>query len=145
MDPTFVAGDRLSAADVYAVWQVRDLVFAVEQRCDEPDVDGLDLLAGTTHGWFADDAGLSSYLRTFVATDGIRRIGRVCTRRDARGRGLSGRLITAVHDRWGDDELRLGAQAYLEQWYAGFGYTRCGDPYVEAGIDHVPMRRPGTS
>lgn len=135
-------GDALTANEVYEIWRIRDIVFAVEQQCDEPDVDGVDLRADCTHLWIADDDGrVLSYLRTFVA-DGVRKVGRVATVRDARGRGLSGRLVTEVVDRWGDDEIRLGAQAYLEDWYARFGFVTTGPHFMEAGIDHVPMGRP---
>ena len=137
-------GDELTAGDVYAIWQIRDAVFAVEQQCDEPDVDGIDLLPTTTHLWCADAGGPTSYLRTYVTDDGVRRVGRVATRKDARGRGLSSRLLRDVHDRWGSEEIRIGAQAYLEEWYGSFGYERCGDGYVEAGIPHVPMIRRGS-
>ncbi|RLV56912.1 GNAT family N-acetyltransferase [Aeromicrobium phragmitis] len=141
--PHVKRGDELTAQDVYGIWRIRDIVFAVEQQCDEPDVDGLDLLPTTTHLWFADDLGPTSYLRTYVGTDGVRKVGRVATRKEHRGRGLSSALLRAVHERWGADEIRLGAQAYLEQWYASFGYQRCGEDFMEAGILHVPMRRPG--
>ena len=142
--PVAKNGDDLTARDVYAIWQIRDAVFAVEQQCDEPDVDGIDLLPTTTHLWCADAEGLTSYLRTYVTDDGTRRIGRVATRKDARGRGLSSRLLRCVHDRWGAEEIRIGAQAYLEEWYGSFGYERSGDGYVEAGIPHVPMIRLGS-
>ena len=136
-------GADLSAADVYAIWQIRDAVFAVEQQCDEPDVDGIDLLPTCTHLWYADDDGVTSYLRTYVADAGYRKVGRVATRRDQRGRGLSSRLMTAVLERWGGEAIRIGAQAYLHDWYAGFGFVRDGENFLEAGIDHVPMRRDG--
>ena len=143
--PIIRAGDALTAAEVYAIWKIRDAVFAVEQQCDEPDVDGIDLLPTCTHLWYADEAGPTSYLRTYVTDAGVRKVGRVATRSDSRGQGLSSRLLRGVLDRWGDAEIRLGAQAYLHDWYAGFGFERCGENFLEAGIDHVPMRRaPGT-
>lgn len=138
------SGDALTAAEVYEIWRVRDVVFAVEQQADEIDADGLDLLPTCTHMWLADDAGITSYLRTFTTDTGVRKIGRVATRRDARGQGLAGRLVQEVLDRWGDGEIRLGAQAYLHDWYAGFGFSRDGENFWEAGIEHVPMVRPGS-
>ncbi|ALX04489.1 hypothetical protein AERYTH_07195 [Aeromicrobium erythreum] len=135
------SGDELTAAEVYDIWRIRDVVFAVEQQCDEPDVDGIDLLPTCHHLWFADADGPTSYLRTFTAESGVRKVGRVATRQDQRGRGLSSRLLRAVLERWGDAEVRLGAQAYLHDWYAGFGFERCGENFWEAGIEHVPMRR----
>ncbi len=135
-------GAALTAADVHGIWKIRDIVFAVEQQCDEPDVDDRDLLASTTHLWIEGENGPASYLRVLTDPDGARRVGRVCTRRESRGRGLSGRLVAEVERLWGDGPLRLNAQAHLERWYGGFGYERCGENFVEAGIDHVPMQRP---
>nr|MCW2728301.1 family N-acetyltransferase [Aeromicrobium sp.] len=135
-----IAGDRLTAQDVYDIWQIRDAVFAVEQECDEVDVDGRDLLPSMTHLWTADDDGITSYLRSYVEDD-VRHVGRVCTRQDQRGRGLSGRLVAECSRLWGDDVLVLNAQAHLERWYQAFGYVRSGDNFMEAGIDHVPMTR----
>ena len=37
----------------------------------------------------------------------------------------------------------LEAQTHLQDWYAGFGYERCGADYLEDGIPHTPMRRAG--
>lgn len=137
-----VDGPDLTATDVYGIWKIRDVVFSVEQQCDEPDVDGLDLLATTTHLWLADTDGLTSYLRVLTDPDGARRIGRVATRIDLRGQGLSGQLVAEVTRLWGDGVLRLNAQAYLESWYGRFGYARRGPNFMEASIDHVPMQRP---
>ncbi|WP_229051255.1 GNAT family N-acetyltransferase [Aeromicrobium sp. Leaf350] len=139
-----VDGPDLTGADVHAVWTIRDVVFNVEQRCEDADPDAVDLRPTTSHLWLADDAGITSYLRTYVTADGVRRVGRVCTRKDARGTGLSGSLLREVLERWGDQRIDLGAQAYLHDWYAGFGFVRSGDDYVEAGIDHVPMTRQPT-
>lgn len=136
-----VTGDELTAQQVHDVWRIRDAVFAVEQRCDEVDVDGRDLLASTTHLWLADDDGITSYVRSFVEHD-VRHVGRVCTRRDARGRGLSGRLVAECTRLWGTAAIELNAQAHLEQWYGQHGYVRSGENFMEAGIDHVPMVRP---
>ncbi|MET0931273.1 MAG: GNAT family N-acetyltransferase [Aeromicrobium sp.] len=135
-----VSGEDLSAQDVYDIWKIRDAVFAVEQQVEEEDVDGRDLLPTMTHLWLEDADGPTSYLRTYVE-DGVRHIGRVCTRRDQRGRGLSGRLMAECTRLWGHDTIVLNAQAYLEAWYGTFGYVRSGDDYAEAGIDHVPMTR----
>ena len=136
-----VQGDELTAQELYDIWRIRDVVFAVEQQVDDVDADGLDLLGSVSHLWLADADGITSYLRVYVDDDGQRRIGRVCTRRDQRGQGLSGHLMTEVHRRWGDEPLQLNAQAYLESWYESFGYRRTGENFDDAGIDHVPMAR----
>jgi len=133
-------GDHLAAGEVYAIWKIRDAVFAFEQHAEEIDPDDLDLLGGTTHLWTRDEAGLTSYLRVLTG-DGCLRVGRVCTRRDVRGQGLSARLLNEVSTRFGHGILRLNAQAHLEHWYERFGYERSGASFTEAGIEHVPMVR----
>jgi len=135
-----VTGDQLTTAELYGIWKIRDVVFAVEQRVDDVDVDGLDLLPTTTHLWFGDQHDPTSYVR-FLTHEDPWRLGRVCTRKEHRAQGLSGRLIEAAHDRWGDHPIKIGAQAHLEAWYARYGYMTCGDHYDDAGIDHVPMLR----
>mgnify|MGYP006184998713 CR=1 FL=1 len=35
--------------------------------------------------------------------------------------------------------VTIGAQAYLLDWYARFGFERAGPRYLEDGILHVPM------
>lgn len=133
-------GDELTAADVYAIWKIRDAVFAFEQHVEDVDVDDLDLRPDTIHMWLSDRNGPTSYVR-ILPGEGSRKIGRVCTRKDMRGQGLSGRLMHEVADQFGDGILTLNAQAYLEHWYEGFGYARSGANFVEAGINHVPMTR----
>lgn len=133
-------GDQLTAQDVYDIWKIRDQVFAFEQHVEDTDVDGRDLLPGTTHVWVADREGPTSYLRVYVE-DGKRHIGRVCTRKDQRGQGLSGQLMAEVTRLWGNGDLHLNAQSYLERWYESFGYRRCGADFDDAGIVHTPMVR----
>lgn len=140
-DVTCLRGDELSAADVYAIWTIRDAVFAFEQHVEDVDPDGLDLRADTIHLWVGDGTVATSYLR-ILQGDGHLKIGRVCTLKDLRGNGLSGQLVAEVSARFGDGVLKLNAQAYLERWYERFGYVRTGANFDEAGIDHVPMIRP---
>lgn len=142
MLPTHRAGDELTAREVYDIWRLRDVVFAVEQQYGDVEVDGLDLLPTTSHLWFADFAGLTSYLRLWLGDDGGWHLGRVCTRRDQRGRGLASQLIGHAHQLW-PAPIQISAQLYLENWYTGFGYTRSGEVFDDGGIPHVPMALDG--
>lgn len=140
VSPTILSAsfDELSAARLYDILRLRVNTFVVEQECPYPEIDGLDPSA--RHYWTADQDGVTAYLR--VAEQGEqRRIGRVVTRPDARGRGLSAALMHhAIADTEGP--WVLDAQAHLEHWYARFGFTRAGDTFLEDGIPHVPMHRP---
>ena len=57
------------------------------------------------------------------------------------GRGLAARLMEEGIAMCAGFPVTLGAQAYLEDWYARFGFVTTGPGYVEDGIPHVPMRR----
>lgn len=135
---------ELDVATVYALLRLRVDVFVVEQRCAYAELDGRDLDPGTLHLWLSgDDGDVAAYVRVLGDADGSARIGRVCTAVAHRGAGLAERLVRAALDQVGGRPVVLDAQAHLEGWYARLGFVRSGDPFVEDGIPHVPMRRAG--
>jgi ElaA protein len=134
----------LSPQRLYALLRLRVDVFVVEQECPYPELDGRDLEPATRHFWIGSDSDPElplAYLRLLEEPDGTYRIGRVCTARDARGRGLSRRLMEAALAETGDAETVLDAQVQVAGLYAAFGFTAEGDEFVEDGIPHVTMRR----
>ncbi|MGI8801412.1 MAG: GNAT family N-acetyltransferase [Solirubrobacteraceae bacterium] len=71
-------------------------------------------------------------------------VQRVAVRADRRGRGFGRALIERAlveARRGGAAALTLHAQLESEGFYRGQGFTREGRPFVEAGIEHVAMRR----
>lgn len=132
----------LDASTLYGLLRLRVDVFVVEQRCSYRELDGRDTEPSTQHLWTADSTGPTAYLRVLAEPSGWR-IGRVCTRRNARGAGLAGRLMDAAVHLTGDAPVVLDAQSPLAGWYERFGFTVCGAPFLEDGIPHVPMARPG--
>jgi ElaA protein len=74
-------------------------------------------------------------------------IGRVLTTRPHRrtgvGRELIARALERVDANWGGRGARISAQAYLERFYADFGFATVAGPYMEDGIPHLEMLRPG--
>lgn len=133
-----VAGDRLTAADLYEILRLRVGVFVVEQECQYPEIDGRDLLPTTWHVWTED---FGSYLRILAEPDGASRIGRVVTAKSARGKGLGGELMKAALDHIGDADSVLDSQTYASGFYAKFGFVPEGDEFLEDGIPHITMRR----
>lgn len=139
----------LHASTLYRILRLRVDVFVVEQRCPYPELDGRDLEPATRHFWVCgDDEAVIATLRLLEdAPDphGVTtfRIGRVCTDREHRGRGLTKRLMQAALSEVGDRPCRLDAQTHLTAMYASFGFMVAGREYVEDGIPHVPMHRPG--
>ena len=132
----------LDAATLYALLRLRVDVFVVEQRCAYPDLDGRDLEPGTVHLWLDHGAVPVAYLRVLAEADGSVRIGRVCTARDHRGRGLAERLVRAAIHRHPGRVCVLDAQSYLVAFYTRLGFAPTGPEYVDSdGIPHVPMKR----
>lgn len=130
----------------YRLWALRSRVFVLEQEALYLDLDGRDTEPGTWHLWCADDAGAPVATLRVLDDGAVWRVGRVATDAAHRGRGLAGRLMRAVLERWGSEPVVLDAQVYLRDWYAGFGFVESGPVFEdEDGIPHVPMRREGTA
>jgi ElaA protein len=130
----------LDVATLYALLKLRSDVFVVEQDCVYEDLDGRDTEPQTRHLWFERARQPLCYLR-LLDDDGVARIGRVVTARQARGEGLAGELIIAALAAVGDRPSVLNAQSHLVKFYARYGFAPNGPEYLEDGIPHLPMRR----
>jgi ElaA protein len=146
--------DALASAELYALLSARAEVFVVEQRCAFLDTDGLDSCAWHLLGRPARTEApgaavtLAAYLRLIEPGRKYPEpsIGRVLTSASFRGIGL-GKALMAEGLRkaaalYPGQALRIGAQRYLEPFYANFGFRTASDPYMEDGIAHVEMLRP---
>ena len=136
----------LDPGTLYRLLALRIEVFVVEQACPYPELDGRDLEPGARHYWLGGDGPadpLLGYLRLLAEPDGEFRIGRVCTSRSARGRGLGVQLMEAALAEVGDDPCRLDAQQHLAAFYGRFGFSATGPAYDWDGVPHLPMRRHG--
>jgi ElaA protein len=132
----------LDPVTLYRILALRTDVFVVEQNCPYPELDGRDLEPAARQLWAADDDGtVLATLRLLEDADGVSRIGRVATAKNARGGGHAAKLMEHALELAGARPVVLDAQTYLEGWYARFGFVRDGDEFVEDGIPHVPMRR----
>ncbi len=124
---------------------IRQAVFADEQGIaadllvDAADADAWHAVARNRLG--APLAGG----RLLAPEPGVAKIGRMATLASVRGagigRGVLDALMAAARDR-GDREVVLDAQASAVPFYARAGFVRAGADFVEAGLPHVPMRRP---
>jgi ElaA protein len=132
--------EELSPRTLLGILAVRQAVFVVEQNCVYQDIDGRDTEAQTMHLWVEDQDGrVVSTLRLLSEGDAGHRIGRVATLPSARGRGYSSALIRRAIELFGPP-IVLSAQAYLVDWYTGFGFEESGERWIEDGIEHAPMR-----
>ncbi|CRZ14997.1 GNAT family N-acetyltransferase [Mycolicibacterium neworleansense] len=137
----------LDVPTLYELLKLRVEVFVVEQATPYPELDGRDLLAETRHFWLeSPDGEVISTLRLMEEHPGGEkafRIGRVCTKRTDRGRGHTARLMQAALAEVGDYPCHINAQTYLVDMYGRHGFVRDGDEFLDDGIPHVPMVRPG--
>lgn len=139
--------DGLTVKQLYAMLALRQEVFVLEQNCLYPDIDGLDPDAWHLLGWrnAGDELELVAHLRCLApgAKYTEMSIGRVVTSPAARGTGLGRELVAQglefarmLHP---GHAIRIGAQAHLEAFYAGFGFVTVSEPYDEDGILHIDM------
>jgi ElaA protein len=131
---------ELDPRTLYGILALRAAVFVVEQNCVYLDLDGRDLEPDARQLWIERDGTVVATVRLLRDPDGSAHIGRVATAVDARGGGLAAALMRRALEFAADADVVLGAQTYLEKWYARFGFVRDGGDYVEDGIPHLPMR-----
>lgn len=137
---------ELSTDELYALLALRQRVFVVEQNCPYLDLDDKDRRAW--HLWRGTGAEMAAYLRYFAPGEiyAEASLGRIVTAPERRGGGLGRALVAEglgrLEARFGRRPVRIGAQAYLERFYASFGFARRGPDYLEDGIPHLPMVRP---
>ena len=96
--------DELTLAELYDFLKLRTDVFMWEQKADDEEMDGRDAEPSTRHLWISDDRGCAAYLRVLrnevpEHRDARLVIGRVATRADRRGEGLTRVLMErAIED-----------------------------------------------
>jgi ElaA protein len=134
----------LAPQTLYELLRLRVDVFVVEQACPYAELDGRDLESTTRHYWLGGDGQpepVLGYLRLLEEPTGEFRIGRVCTTRQARGRGLGRKLMEAALAEVGARGCVLDAQEHLAGFYRCFGFVPNGPTYDWDGVMHLPMRR----
>jgi ElaA protein len=135
--------DDLSPHELYAILQLRNEVFAIEQNCVYPDLDNKDQPAYHLMGWSHDK--LIAYTR--IIPPGVAynepSIGRVVTSPSVRkmsiGKELMERSINSIYELYGKTPVKIGAQLYLRSFYSGFGFQKTSEVYLEDGIEHIEM------
>lgn len=135
--------DELTPYQLYAILQLRNEVFVVEQNCVFQDADDKDQNSYHLMGFL--DNKLVAYTRLVPAGVSYEQasIGRVVTspsvRRSGAGKLLMQQSIDSLYALFGKVPIKIGAQLYLQHFYESFGFVRISDVYDEDGIDHIYM------
>ena len=135
--------EELSPYQLYAILQLRNEVFVVEQNCVFQDADDKDQNSWHLMGF--DNNKLVAYTR-LVPPGEIHKessIGRVVTsplvRGNKIGKELMERSIATTYNLFGKSPIKIGAQVYLKKFYESLGFKKISDIYLEDGIEHIYM------
>ncbi len=131
---------------LYEIMALRQEVFVVEQTCWYLDADGKDREARHLVG--RQEGRVVAYTRIFdrgVSYRDYASIGRVVTSPSVRGQGLGRPLmqesLRVLFEVYGEQAVKIGAQAHLQGFYGSLGYVGVGEIYDEDGIPHRHMIR----
>ncbi|WP_394741115.1 GNAT family N-acetyltransferase [Natronococcus roseus] len=132
-----------SDADREDALAVRHAVFVEEQGVDEDlEYDEHDADAVHVVAYDGSDPVGAARLRELEA--GVGKVERVAVIEPRRGEGIGRKLMAVLEERaraGGFDELKLHSQTHAADFYAELEYDRYGEPFEEAGIPHVKMRK----
>ncbi len=140
----YKAFNDLSATELYAVMQLRNEVFIIEQNCVYQDADNKDALSFHLCGWHNDI--LVAYCRILPAGIAFDEpsIGRVVVssgyRKTGSGRELVQKAIVKTKDQFKQNKITIGAQLYLQHFYTSLGFVQVSGTYIEDGITHIEMQ-----
>lgn len=131
----------LGTADLTDPMSVRYAVFVDEQGVPESEEEDAD-----------DEKALHLVLRDGERSVAAGRlwhdgrsfmIGRVAVLRDSRRQGLGDLLVKLLLLKafeYNPSEVRIHAQTQCEGFYARYGFVADGGPFMECGIEHIPMK-----
>lgn len=138
--------DELSIYELQRIMMARQAVFFEEQGCAVTDADEYDELS--LHYVGKNNLGeIVTYARILAPSIKFTEasFGRLLVARENRSLGLGKELVRRLVDicevRFPEQDIRIGAQCYLVDFYAQHGFTITGEPYFEGDIEHVSMLR----
>lgn len=141
---TYKSFNELTVYELYAILQLRNEVFSVEQNCVYQDADNKDQPAYHLCGW--DGNTLAAYCR--ILPKGVSyahpSIGRVVTspqyRKGGHGREMMLLAVKKTIEQFNDDIIIISAQLYLKKFYESIGFVQISEEYLEDGIPHIKMQ-----
>lgn len=135
--------NELALDELYDILALRTDIFVVEQHCAYPELDYRDQLSH--HVMLSKHEHLLGYARVPAPGSVYEEtsIGRVAVRKEGRGKGFGRRVFHAAlnlaQEQYPGQRIKIQAQCYLENFYAGFGFKTVSAPYPDVGVMHVDM------
>jgi predicted GNAT family N-acyltransferase len=141
--PTVALRRARDAAERSAATELRIRVFCDEQGVSrEDEIDGRD--SDAVHLVALERGAVVGTCRLLFEGTTCK-LGRLVVDRDARRRGIGGRLLALAEDEArgaGAERIVLNAQTRARGVYRAAGYTEAGNTFMSAGIEHIRMERP---
>ncbi len=135
---------ELTVNELYDLLALRAEVFVVEQDCVYQDLDGKD--QSSLHLLGYENGQLIAYARILdkgLSYPEYSSIGRVVTSPKVRGRAIGYDLMREAYkslsEAYGEQAVKISAQAHLQGFYGKLGYAGMGEEYLEDGIPHIAM------
>jgi ElaA protein len=135
----------LTVDELYAILQLRETVFVVEQNCIYNDIDNLDQVC---YHLFSEDQNtgkIIAYTRLVPANVkfDVPAVGRLISDKNYRGKGLGRALMMKSIEEtcrlFNTNVVKISAQTYLLNFYVSIGFKPISQPYDEDGIEHIDM------
>ena len=130
---------------LYDLFQLRSLVFVVEQNCPYLDLDGKDREG--FHAFATIDnkiIGTARILPPDISYPGSCSIGRIAIHAHHRHGKRGSQMMTAIMDfvskEFPNTPVTISAQEYLIGFYEQFGFKKTKERYLEDAIPHVKMK-----
>ena len=132
-----------SVTELEEALEVRREVFVKEQSVSpEEEYDGYDEEA--LHMVVIDRGKVIGTARVRFLSDRLAKIERMAILRSFRRRGIGSGILSFLNEQIGDkqvDELVLHAQHSVMAFYKSCGFKETGSPFLEAGIQHIKMKK----
>jgi predicted GNAT family N-acyltransferase len=134
-----------TAKEKEEAFKIRRKVFVDEQQVpEELELDEFDLLDTTVHFivYAGEEPVGAARLREY--TPSVAKAERVAVLQERRGTGMGAVLMNALEQTskaMGMREVKLNAQLSAEPFYLNLGYNKTSDVFMDAGIEHVAMKK----
>ncbi|MGM0138275.1 ElaA protein [Enterococcus sp. DIV0755b] len=133
--------NELTTKEFYQIAKERVAVFVVEQNCPYQEIDETDEVA--LHTYFLSENGeIAAYTRIYSENETVH-FGRVLVTKAFRKTGLGKKVVAktlaVIAEKFPNQKVVIGAQAYLQDFYGEFGFQAISEVYLEDDIPHIDM------
>lgn len=125
--------------------KIRFKVFVLEQQVPE-ELEKDDIDAQATHVLLLENGFGFATGRIFADNQNanICRLGRVAVLKEFRGNGWGRticKILIKLAEEQGFEKILIHAQTKVESFYGKLGFSRFGNEFFEAGIEHIEMEK----